>query len=122
MTRHNSIDVFLKLHIQRKFSKETDAAAKSLEAVGMRGAKSIASFAATGEKLKNFGSTMTRGVTLPILGIGAALLSPLNKAIELGLTRTEVADVLARLYFEHPEEITVDVLLAALLDQLEGTQ
>ncbi len=68
----NSIDVFLRLHGQRKFSKEVAASAADLEAMGVRGARSIAAFSATGDKMKKFGSNWTRNVTLPVT-IGAVL-------------------------------------------------
>jgi TP901 family phage tail tape measure protein len=68
----SSVDVFLRLHGQRKFAKELSTSATQLEAVGLKGAKSIAAFAATGDKLKNFGRSWTRNVTLPVT-VGAAL-------------------------------------------------
>jgi TP901 family phage tail tape measure protein len=71
-SRKNSIDVFLRLHNQRKFSKEGAAAAATLENLGLRGAKHVASFAATSDKLKSFGQSWTRNVTVPVT-IGAAL-------------------------------------------------
>lgn len=69
-SRANSISVFLKLHGQRKFEREVAHAGVELEAMGLKGAKSMASFAATSKKLKSFGSTMTRNVTLPMIGLG----------------------------------------------------
>jgi len=71
-SRKNSIDVFLRLHNQRKFSKEGAAAAATLETLGLKGAKHVASFAATSAKLKDFGQSWTRHVTIPVT-IGAAL-------------------------------------------------
>ena len=66
MGRSSSIEVFLKLKGQRAFKKETLAAGADLEAIGVRGAKSIASFAATSDKLKSFGRSWTRNVSLPV--------------------------------------------------------
>jgi TP901 family phage tail tape measure protein len=67
-----SIDVFLRLHNQRRFSKEGAAAAATLETLGLKGAKHVASFAASSQKLKDFGQSWTRNVTVPVT-IGAAL-------------------------------------------------
>lgn len=65
------MDVFLRLHGQRKFTKELAASATQLEAIGLKGAKSIASFAATSQKLKDFGRSWTRNVTLPTVAVTA---------------------------------------------------
>lgn len=64
--RSSSIDVFLRLRGQRQFSKELATSGAHLESMGVRGAKSIAAFAATGDKLKNFGRSWTRNVSLPV--------------------------------------------------------
>ena len=72
MAPKSSIDVFLRLHGQRKFSKEVAASAAQLEAMGVKGARSIASFAAAGDKMKKFGKSWTRNVSLPVT-LGAVL-------------------------------------------------
>lgn len=71
-SRKNSIEVFLRLRDQRRFSKEGAAAAATLETLGLKGAKHVASFAASSAKLKDFGQSWTRHVTVPVT-IGAAL-------------------------------------------------
>ena len=48
-----------------------------------------------------------------------ALLKVCNKAIELGLTREQVADTLTQLARTHPDQLPAGVLLEALLDQLD---
>jgi TP901 family phage tail tape measure protein len=69
--RASSIDVFLRLHGQRKFSKELAASGAELEAMGVKGARSIARFAASGARLKQFGRSWTRNVSMPIAALGA---------------------------------------------------
>ena len=66
----DAIDVAIRLHGQRKFAKEVEASAAELESLGVRGAKSISSFARTGEKLKSFGRSWTRNISLPVAGLG----------------------------------------------------
>lgn len=70
--RASSIDVFLKLRGQRQFRREADQAGADLERMGVRGAKGISAFVNTGEKLKNFGRSWTRNVTIPVVA-GMAL-------------------------------------------------
>lgn len=72
MPAKSSVDVFLRLHNQRKFSKELRTAGTDLEQMGLRGARSMVAFANTGDKLKSFGKSWTRNVTLPV-GIGVGL-------------------------------------------------
>lgn len=67
----SSLDVFLRLHGQRKFAKELSASGAELEAMGLKGAQSMARFAASGEKLKKFGRSWTHNVTLPVAALGA---------------------------------------------------
>jgi len=66
----SSIDVFLRLHGQRKFAKEVAASGAELEAMGLKGAKAVASFANSGEKLKRFGKSWTHNVSMPIAALG----------------------------------------------------
>src|SRR4051794_21136534 len=68
-TRSN-LDVWIKLHGQRKFAKELAASGAELEAMGLKGATAMARFAASGERLKRFGRSWTRNVSLPIAGLG----------------------------------------------------
>lgn len=68
----SSLDVFLRLHGQRKFAKELTAAGYELEAMGLKGAAAMSRFAASGEKLKTFGRNWTRHVSLPVV-VGAGL-------------------------------------------------
>lgn len=69
--RSSSIDVFLRLHGQRKFAKEVEASGAELEAMGLKGAKSMSVFAKSADKLKGFGKSWTRHVSLPIAGLAA---------------------------------------------------
>lgn len=66
----SSLDVFLSLHGQRKFSKELLAAGNELEAMGLKGAKSMERFARTSDKVKTFGRSWTRNISLPVAGLG----------------------------------------------------
>jgi TP901 family phage tail tape measure protein len=66
----SSIDVFLSLHGQRKFSKELAASGAELEAMGVKGARSVARFAASGERLKKFGRSWTHNVSMPLAALG----------------------------------------------------
>lgn len=66
----SSVDVFLSLHGQRKFSKEVAASGAELEAMGLKGAQAMAKFAASGERLKSFGKSWTHNVSLPVAGLG----------------------------------------------------
>jgi TP901 family phage tail tape measure protein len=66
----DAIDVAIRLHGQRKFAKEVEASAAELESLGVKGAKSISSFAKTSEKLKSFGRSWTRNISLPVAGLG----------------------------------------------------
>jgi len=75
-SKSSSVDVFLRLREQRKFSKELAAGGASLERFGVRGAKSMASFAASADKWKSFGRKWTRNVSLP-LGLAAGLSAKL---------------------------------------------
>jgi TP901 family phage tail tape measure protein len=70
MGPRSSIDVFLKLHGQRKFAKEVAASGAELEAMGLKGAKAMSAFAASGDKLKKFGKSWTHNVSLPVAGLG----------------------------------------------------
>ncbi len=70
----SNLDIFLKLHGQRKFSKELAASGVELEAMGLKGAAAMTRFAASERKLKNFGRSWTRNVTLPtVVGAGLAV-------------------------------------------------
>jgi TP901 family phage tail tape measure protein len=66
----SSIDVFLSLHNQRKFSSELKAAGTELESLGVRGTKSMERFARKSEALKSFGKSWTRNISLPVAGLG----------------------------------------------------
>jgi TP901 family phage tail tape measure protein len=68
--RADSISVFLKLYGGRKFAKELAASGTELEAMGLKGAKAMSRFAASGERLKKFGRSWTRNVSLPVAGLG----------------------------------------------------
>lgn len=70
MAPRSSIDVFLRLHGQRKFAKELAASGAELEAMGLKGAKAMARFAASGERLKRFGRSWTHNVSLPVAALG----------------------------------------------------
>lgn len=67
----SSVDVFLRLVGQRKFSAEVTAAGAQLEAMGLKGAKALAGFARQSERLKTVGSTLRRNVTLPLAAVAA---------------------------------------------------
>lgn len=71
MGPRSSVDVFLTLHGQRKFAKELAASGAELEAMGVKGARSVATFAASGARLKKFGASWTRHVSLPIAALAA---------------------------------------------------
>lgn len=68
----SDISVFLRLVGQRKFAAEVAASGAELEAMGLKGAKALSAFATQGEKLKKFGRTWTRHISLPVAGVGAA--------------------------------------------------
>jgi TP901 family phage tail tape measure protein len=68
--RSSSVDVFVKLRGQRQFKRDALQAGAALETMGFKGAKAMSAFAVTGEKLKSFGRTWTRNVTLPMVGLG----------------------------------------------------
>lgn len=68
----SNVDVFLRLHGQRKFSKELITSGNELEAMGVKGAAAMASFANSSEKLKKFGRSWTTHVSLPV-AVGAGL-------------------------------------------------
>jgi TP901 family phage tail tape measure protein len=88
--RSSSIDVFLSLHGQRKFSKEVAASGAELEAMGLKGAKAMARFAASGEKLKKFGKSWTHNISLPVAGLGViAGGMAVNFKRQMGLVETD---------------------------------
>jgi TP901 family phage tail tape measure protein len=107
-SRTGSVDVFLKLHGARKFSKEVDVAATELEAMGAKGASAVARFAKSGEKLKKFGRSWTHNITLPMAALGvisgkmasefdsqASLISTQagGSAKEVGMLKGQVQDL-----------------------------
>ena len=67
----SDVSVFLRLVGQRKFAKEVAAAGAELEDMGLKGARAMSVFAAQGEKLKKFGRSWTRHVSLPVSLLGA---------------------------------------------------
>lgn len=86
----SSIDVFLRLHGQRKFAKEVAASGAELEAMGLRGAKSMAAFAKSADKLKRFGKSWTHNVTLPVAGLGVVSgYMAANFKRQMGLVATD---------------------------------
>lgn len=90
MSRSSSLDVFLRLHGQRKFAKELAASGDELEAMGLKGAKSMSVFAKSADKLKSFGKSWTRHVTLPIAGLAAVAGGmALNFKRQMGLVATD---------------------------------
>lgn len=68
--RSSSIDVFLRLHGQRKFAKEVEASGAELEAMGLKGSEAIARFSRKADSLKKFGRSWSRNVTLPMVALG----------------------------------------------------
>jgi TP901 family phage tail tape measure protein len=70
--RASSIDVRLRLRGQRQFKREVTESTATLEAMGLRGAKALGKFAASSQRLKDFGRTWTRNVSLP-LAVGGGL-------------------------------------------------
>jgi len=70
--RANSVDVRLRLRGQRQFKREVSESTATLEAMGLRGAKALGRFAAAGQRMKDFGKTWSRHVSLP-LAIGGGL-------------------------------------------------
>lgn len=86
----SSIDVFLRLHGQRKFAKEVAASGAELEAMGLKGAKSMAAFAKSADKLKKFGKSWTHNVSLPIAGLSViAGGMAVNFKRQMGLVATD---------------------------------
>lgn len=65
--RSSNIDVWARLRNGRRFQREVNDSGDALEAMGVRGARSLARFAAQGERLKDFGRSWSRRVTLPLL-------------------------------------------------------
>src|SRR5690349_2067229 len=77
--RASSVDVRLRLRGQRQFKKEVASSAASLEAMGLKGAKALGAFALQADKLKSFGRTWTRNVTMPVaLGAGLAVKAAID--------------------------------------------
>src|SRR6188472_4095720 len=70
--RSSSIDVRLRLRGQRRFKREMAESTATLEAMGLRGAKALGRFAASSQRLKDFGRTWSRNVSLP-LAVGGGL-------------------------------------------------
>jgi TP901 family phage tail tape measure protein len=64
--RSSSVDVFIKLRGQRQFKRDAIQAGAALETMGFKGAKAMSAFAVTGDKLKSFGRSWTRNVSLPM--------------------------------------------------------
>lgn len=118
-SRSGSVDVFLRLHGQRRFAKELAASGAELEAMGVKGASSVARFAAAAPRLKAFGRAWTRNVSLPVAALSvvagkmaADFDTSLNKMVGLvGISRTQVnawkGDILglSRETAKSPEEL-----------------
>lgn len=86
----SNLDVYLRLHGQRKFAKEVEQSGAELEAMGLKGAKSMAAFAKSAEKLKSFGRSWTRNISLPIAGLGVvAGYAAMNFKRQMGLIATD---------------------------------
>jgi TP901 family phage tail tape measure protein len=68
----SSVDVRLRLRGARTFQRQVSTAGAELEAMGLKGANAMAGFAAKAKSLKSFGSSMTRSVTLPVIGLAFA--------------------------------------------------
>ncbi len=96
--RASSIDVRLRLRGQRQFKREVVSAGAELEAMGLKGAKALGTFASKSRALKDFGATWSRNVTLPIIGLGAVSTKmfmdfddSMNKMVGLvGINRKQV--------------------------------
>lgn len=86
----SSIDVYLSLKGQRKFAKEVEASGAELEAMGLKGAKSMAAFAKSANKLKSFGKSWTHNVSLPIAGLSVVAGGmAVNFKRQMGLVATD---------------------------------
>lgn len=86
----SNLDVYLRLHGQRKFAKEVATSGAELEAMGLKGAKSMAAFAKSAKALKSFGASWTRHVSLPIAGLGViAGGMAVNFRRQMGLVATD---------------------------------
>lgn len=64
--------MILRLRGARSFQRQVATAGAELEALGVKGARSMSSFAAQAGRLKSVGRSMTTGMTLPIVGLGYA--------------------------------------------------
>lgn len=109
----SSIDVFLSLHGQRKFAKEVAASGAELEAMGLKGAKSMARFAKSADKLKKFGKSWTHNVSLPVAGLGVvAGYMAVNFKRQMGLVATDAGGTMKE----------VQQLEGSVLDLARSTQ
>jgi TP901 family phage tail tape measure protein len=92
--RSSSIDVFLRLHNQRKFNKELVSSGVVLErALGVKGARAMTSFAAAADKYKSFGRKWTRNVSLPLsLAAGFAVKSAIDQESSFAGVRKTIND------------------------------
>lgn len=70
MARSSNVDVILRLRNARTFQREVIASGRELEAMGVKGAAAMSSFASKADKLKNVGSRMTTAITLPTIALG----------------------------------------------------
>ena len=68
----------------KHFESQVETSKSSLEKLADKAATTGESFKKSGEKMKNAGSTMTKNVTLPIVGAAAALGVFISKTINAG--------------------------------------
>ena len=71
MARTSFVDVALRLRGARRFQAEVAASTAQLEKMGVAGAASMGAFASKAERFRSAGRSLTTGLTLPIVAVGA---------------------------------------------------